>query len=83
MVNVQSTTTPQALIDRQTLRRALPAAAQRRALRLAANLTLDDVAGLIGCTRQAVSNWESGRREPSGRFLQAYTEALQVARRLA
>lgn len=78
-----STVTEQGLRERAALKRGLPPPAQRRALRQAAGLTLEDVAQLVGCTPQAVDHWEVGRREPSGRLLPGYVDALRLARELA
>ncbi len=78
-----STVTEQSLRQRAAMKRGLPPPTLRRALRQAAGLTLEDVARLVGCTPQAVDHWEAGRREPSGRFLAGYVEALQLARELA
>lgn len=81
--DMTSTVTEHSLRTRAGLRRGLPPPAQRRALRQAAGLTLDDLAHLVGCTPQAVDHWEAGRREPSGQFLAAYVDALRLARELA
>ena len=48
----------------------------RRALRLEAGLTLDDIAGKLGVTRSAVSRWERGLRKPQGRNRIAYASLL-------
>ncbi len=48
----------------------------RRALRLEAGLTLDDIAGKLGVTRSAVSRWELGLRKPQGRNRIAYASLL-------
>jgi len=37
-----------------------------------------DLAKAIGCTVQSVSNWESGRNQPSLRLLQQMYDALGV-----
>ena len=80
---MNSTETEQNLRERAGLRRGLPPPAQRKALRQAAALTLDDLARLVGCTPQAIALWETGRREPSEPFLAPYTDALRLARELA
>jgi transcriptional regulator with XRE-family HTH domain len=46
------------------LARSLPPPAMRRALRLRAGLTQQDVAYLLGVARVSVTRWESGEREP-------------------
>ncbi len=58
----------------------LPPPATRRALRLAAGLTTEQLAQVLGVTRQAVCNWETGRRTPRGAQLDAYREALKYLR---
>lgn len=55
-----------ALLEDVTLLRQLPPVSERRAIRQQAGLSLDTVAAVIGCSRQAVMNWERGRSEPQG-----------------
>jgi transcriptional regulator with XRE-family HTH domain len=50
-----------------------------KALRLAAGLTQRALATRIGVTTLSVSNWETGRNEPSARQLRAVAEALGVS----
>ncbi len=71
-------------MDVETIANAkrLPPPAARRALRVAAGLTLQDVADVVGVTRQAVAKWETGDRNPSGRVRSAYAQALADLRRL-
>lgn len=59
----------------------LPPPAIRRALRVAAGLTLQDVADVVGVTRQAVAKWETGERNPAGGARTAYAQALSDLRR--
>ncbi|MEU3168967.1 helix-turn-helix transcriptional regulator [Streptosporangium sp. NPDC006930] len=66
--------------ERVRQQKALPAPSVRRALRQAAGLRISDIADAVGATSQAVSNWELGRRTPRGRYLTAYTEALDALR---
>lgn len=62
----------------QERRRAqLPAAEERRRLRERANLTQADLATLIGVTREAVSRWERGTRQPRGSHLGDYAAVLR------
>ena len=63
--------------------RAIPPTPNRRALRLAAGLTQDDVAAAVGVDRATVSRWETGSREPAGRNRQAYADALSEMARTA
>jgi transcriptional regulator with XRE-family HTH domain len=62
-------------------RRQLPPPSVRRALRLEAGLALADVAEAVGCTRQAVANWESGTSQPRGRNVTSYVAVLSMLRR--
>lgn len=62
------------------LRRLLPPPSRRRALRLAADVPLEAVARHCHVTRQAVSSWERGTREPRGENLVAYVDALNLLR---
>lgn len=59
---------------------ALPEPAERRALREAAGLTQQELATAIGVDRTAIAHWESGRRNPDGKRLDAYLEALRALR---
>lgn len=71
-------------MDITTLAKAkrLPPPPARRALRVAAGLTLQDVATVVGVTRQAVAMWETGGRNPSGEARAAYARVLADLRRL-
>ena len=63
--------------------RSLPEPAERRALREAAGLTQRELADTIGVDRTAITHWESGRRNPDGKRLDAYLEALGALREAA
>ncbi|WP_030764279.1 helix-turn-helix domain-containing protein [Streptomyces sp. NRRL F-2664] len=54
----------------------LPAPHERRRLREAAELTLDEVAAAVGVTASTVRSWESGRTTPRGRKHHAYVRFL-------
>ncbi|MER7732313.1 helix-turn-helix domain-containing protein [Streptomyces erythrochromogenes] len=54
----------------------LPAPHERRRLREAAELTLDEVAAAMGVTAATVRHWESGRTNPRGRKHDAYARFL-------
>jgi DNA-binding transcriptional regulator YiaG len=58
----------------------LPEPSVRRSIRVAAGVTVPEMAALVGVTRQAVYLWEVGRRRPSGERLRLYMEALQACR---
>ncbi|MFF5446053.1 helix-turn-helix domain-containing protein [Streptomyces sp. NPDC012888] len=55
---------------------ALPSPKERRRLREAAQLTLEQVAEAVGVTATTVRSWEAGRTEPRGRTREAYAELL-------
>jgi DNA-binding transcriptional regulator YiaG len=59
-------------------RRALPAPAMRKAIRVAANITQTDLASCIDppVTRETVARWESGARTPRGDILAQYVDVL-------
>lgn len=63
-------------LARADLRRKLPPPAMRRALRVSRGLTGADVAAHCGVTRQLVSKWERGERNPSGQRLELYADLL-------
>ncbi|MFE5495665.1 RNA polymerase sigma factor [Streptomyces virginiae] len=54
----------------------LPAPNERRRLREAAELTLDEVATAVGVAAATVRSWESGRTTPRGRKRDAYARFL-------
>ncbi|WP_060178850.1 transcriptional regulator [Streptomyces sp. IMTB 1903] len=54
----------------------LPAPHERRSLREAAELTLDEVAAAMGVSAATVRHWESGRTNPRGRKHAAYARFL-------
>jgi DNA-binding transcriptional regulator YiaG len=74
-------TTLATLTERIQARRELPAPSVCRALRKAAGVSLDDVANVVGVSRQAVAYWETGARTPRGANLTAYLEVLQAFKR--
>lgn len=64
--------------SRLRVRRDLPGPDQRRELRETAALSQQDLADIVGVTRQAISHWESGIRTPRGVLLDRYVEALRT-----
>ena len=60
---------------KETARR-LPGLEYRRALRIEAQLTLEQVASELAVHRSAVSRWERGLRKPQGRNRVAYASLL-------
>jgi transcriptional regulator with XRE-family HTH domain len=61
-------------------RTSLPPPVQRRAIRVLAGATQQDVAFAIGTTRAAVTRYENGTREPRGELRLRYAEVLEVLR---
>ena len=54
----------------------LPGPEYRRALRIEAQLTLEQVASELAVHRSAVSRWERGLRNPRGENRRRYSELL-------
>lgn len=61
----------------------LPVPAERRRLRMAAGLTLRQLAEIVGTSHSAVSRWETGQREPRGANRRIYAVALDELREVA
>jgi transcriptional regulator with XRE-family HTH domain len=57
-------------------RAVLPPAAERKRLRAAHGLTIDEVAGALKVRRATVSGWESGKTEPRPPEREAYARLL-------
>jgi DNA-binding XRE family transcriptional regulator len=70
------------LTTRLRTRRDLPAPLVRRVLRTTAGASQQDVAEVVGVTRQSVSLWEQGRRHPRGKHLDSYAEVLRTFRQV-
>jgi transcriptional regulator with XRE-family HTH domain len=77
-VSLNDMATLRELTARAQARRELPAPTTRRALRNAVGASLDDVASVVGVTRQAVSLWELGQRAPSATNLERYLEVIRA-----
>ena len=58
-------------------KRDLPTVEVRRLARIQSGVTQDAIAQSIGVTRQAVSQWESGVRDPRGNHLRRYVTILR------
>ncbi|WP_215453312.1 helix-turn-helix transcriptional regulator [Streptomyces sp. ATCC 21386] len=63
-------------------RSALPLPAERRRLRQAHALTLDEVAAALGVRRATVGGWESGKSEPRPPEREAYARLLKQLAKL-
>lgn len=59
-------------------RRALPPPSERRAIRVAARVSLQRLARAVGVTRQTIALWETGRAAPRDAHLDAYLNALRL-----
>jgi transcriptional regulator with XRE-family HTH domain len=57
--------------------RSLAKLGTARSIRVAAGLTLGEVAGAVGVSEAAISRWESGERKPRGAAALKYAEVLQ------
>lgn len=66
------------ILERVRVHQALPPPSRRVALRKAAGLTLQEVATAVGVTAAAVWQWERGNRNPNGKHLDAYLDALKA-----
>jgi transcriptional regulator with XRE-family HTH domain len=56
--------------------RRLPDPGIRRLLREQAGLSQDELAGVLGVSRPAVTRWELGQRTPRGDLAERYAAAL-------
>jgi transcriptional regulator with XRE-family HTH domain len=70
-------TSTQVMLRKAARHRGLPAPALRRAIRQDAGLSQQDIAEVVGVTRESVSRWETGNRRPVGGHLEAYAELLR------
>lgn len=68
------------ICDRVSLQAQLPNSAQRRAIRLAARVSLREAADACGVSHTAVAAWERGAYEPTATHLGAYVELLESLR---
>ena len=60
----------------------LPTPSTRKLLRNEAGLTLVELAGQLGVTKQALWYWEAGLRQPTGDNRIAYSRALDELKEL-
>jgi DNA-binding XRE family transcriptional regulator len=52
-----------------------------RDIRLAAGVTQEEIADVVGCAPSAISQYESGARMPSGEFALRYAAAIETLSR--
>lgn len=57
-------------------RTELPSPTERRAIRRAAGVTLEELAAVVGVSRASIGFWESGQVHPRGENLRRYSLAL-------
>ncbi|MEH0587396.1 helix-turn-helix transcriptional regulator [Streptomyces sp. B21-106] len=69
--------------SRLRIRVDLPSPDERRGLREKAGLSQQELADVVGATRQAVGHWETGARTPRGELLARYVEAIRTLREVA
>lgn len=60
------------------VRRSLPPPADRASLREQLGLNQEELAHAVGVSRQSVSHWENGVRNPNGKILARYLAVLGV-----
>jgi DNA-binding XRE family transcriptional regulator len=72
-----------ALTAKVVARRQLPPPDVARKIRQIADASLGDVGAATGVSRQAVSAWELGRRQPRGETAVRYAEVLAELKRAA
>jgi DNA-binding transcriptional regulator YiaG len=70
----------EALLGEAAARRTLPGPAERRRLREGADLSLGQIACVLGVTRQAVARWEQGSATPRGNLAVRYRDLLERLR---
>lgn len=63
-------------------RLVLPELPRRRAIRVAAGVTQQELAVSLGVRRASICRYELGTREPRGELRVRYSEALEALRRV-
>lgn len=64
--------------SRLGIRCNLPDPAECREAREAAGMSQQEIAQIVGVSKQAVSHWEAGIRTPRGALLYRYAEAVRA-----
>ena len=67
-------------MPRRKTNRKLPPPTRRRAIRVHAGATLDEVGDLVGVSGEAVRLWETGQRIPSESHRNDYIDVLDDLR---
>jgi DNA-binding transcriptional regulator YiaG len=65
---------------RKTIRAKLPPPTRRRAIRVRASATLEEVGDLVGVSSEAVRLWETSQRTPSETHRDDYIDVLDDLR---
>lgn len=65
------------IIDEVRAARTLPRREVARAIRIAAGVTQQDLADELGTSRNTISRWETGERNPSPRLRARYAMILR------
>lgn len=73
-----ATTVADQIRSRLRVRHDLLTPEKRRALREAAGLTQQELAEIVGVTRKAIGNYETGIRYPQGAARDRYAEVLRT-----
>ncbi len=68
------------MATRKTSGAKLPSPTRRRAIRVRAGATLDEVGELVGVSGEAVRLWETGQRVPSEKHRGDYVDVLDDLR---
>ena len=65
---------------RQRRAEPLPTPAERRAIREAAGVAVEELAAVVGVSIDAIYTWETGTRNPGRKARDRYAEALRLLR---
>jgi DNA-binding transcriptional regulator YiaG len=68
------------VVRRKTSGARLPSPTRRRAIRVRAGATLEEVGELVGVSGEAVRLWETGQRTPSESHRGDYVDVLDALR---
>jgi transcriptional regulator with XRE-family HTH domain len=66
----------ESILDQVVQARSLASSGEARRIRVAARVSLTELADEVGVTAGAVSFWELSKRRPSGRLAVRYLKAL-------